>query len=390
MKRTLDKTHPHLIKEWDYNKNKECPSSFTYGSGMIMHWICSKNHEWKTTIHERTRKDKGSSCPYCSNHRLCKENCLVNNDLYGICKEWDYTKNEKTPYDYSKSSKDKAHWICKNNHEWQATINNRNNKTRHRGCPYCNGKKVNEENCLASNDKNNICKDWDYDKNEKSSYDYVVNSNKEVFWKCVKNSNHTWKAKICTRVRHPNCPFCVGQRVSLDNSLANNDNNNICQEWNYEKNKKTPYDYTSQSGASVWWKCIMDNSHEWQTAICHRNKKNGKGSNCPVCLISKGEKLIEEYLKYKDYEFEREKSFDDLKYYREFRFDFYIPTIKTISKDLSIAIEFDGIQHFDKKNYYHNNSSFDQREMYDLMKTNYCFDNKICLIRISYDCMDDI
>jgi len=61
---TLEDTHPDLIVEWNFEKNKELtPSSVSSHSGKKVWWICKKcNFEWEATIYNRTN---GSGCPKC-------------------------------------------------------------------------------------------------------------------------------------------------------------------------------------------------------------------------------------------------------------------------------------------------------------------------------------
>ena len=56
--------YPHLVKEWDKNKNIGItPFDFTYGSGNKVWWICKKmGHSWLSSIDKRGR---GSGCPTC-------------------------------------------------------------------------------------------------------------------------------------------------------------------------------------------------------------------------------------------------------------------------------------------------------------------------------------
>ena len=101
-------------------------------SGKKVWWKCSNGHEWQTTISHRTI---GSGCPYCSGLKVIKgENDLqtVNPTL---ANEWNYEKNDGlTPLDVRPSSGKKVWWKCREGHEWQATINHRNNGN---GCPIC-------------------------------------------------------------------------------------------------------------------------------------------------------------------------------------------------------------------------------------------------------------
>ena len=58
--------NPELLKEWDYNKNKNMdPENVVYGSYKRAWWKCSKcGHEWQTLI--ATRTIQKCNCPICS------------------------------------------------------------------------------------------------------------------------------------------------------------------------------------------------------------------------------------------------------------------------------------------------------------------------------------
>lgn len=64
----LATTHPGLIEEWDYKKNKITPEEITAGSNKRVHWVCkiNKDHKWGAKISNRTSKNK-TGCPHCSN-----------------------------------------------------------------------------------------------------------------------------------------------------------------------------------------------------------------------------------------------------------------------------------------------------------------------------------
>jgi uncharacterized Zn ribbon protein len=52
----------------------------------------------------------------------------------------------------------------------------------------------------------------------------------------------------------------------------------LIKEWNYEKNDKTPNEYTPNSRYKVWWIC-SECKNEWQAQIKSRNN----GCGCPEC-----------------------------------------------------------------------------------------------------------
>ena len=143
----LQTVNPALAKEWNHEKNNGLSSTeVTPSSNKKVWWRCSEGHEWEATINNRTH---GNGCPYCSGRFIVKgKNDLqtVNPDL---AKEWNYEKNNGlTPVDVTANSNKKAWWKCRKEHEWQATIANRNHGN---GCPYCSGR-------YAIKDENNMPK----------------------------------------------------------------------------------------------------------------------------------------------------------------------------------------------------------------------------------------
>lgn len=107
------------------------------------------------------------------------------------------------------------------------------------------------------------------------------------------------------------------------------------------------------------------------------------GRRCPRCKESKGEKRIEEYLTKHEINFIPQKRFKDCVYKKELPFDFYI-------ENLNIAIEYDGEQHYDKSHFEMNEEEFVCLKKRDNIKTQYCKNNNIKLIRIPYFEFDNI
>ena len=103
-----------------------------------------------------------------------------------------------------------------------------------------------------------------------------------------------------------------------------------------------------------------------------------RNNGCPVCRESKGEKEIRILLISKSIKFIRQFTFKDCKNTLTLPFDFYLP-------EHNICIEYDGIQHFKPVNTFGGNKGFEKIKINDNIKTNYCFDNEIKLIRIPYN-----
>jgi len=80
-----------------------------------------------------------------------------------LSKEWHPTKNGSlTPMNVIAGSNKKVWWKCSKGHEWDAVIYSRN---AGRSCPYCGGKKVNDENCLQTLNPS-LSKEWHFTKND--------------------------------------------------------------------------------------------------------------------------------------------------------------------------------------------------------------------------------
>jgi len=102
------------------------------------------------------------------------------------------------------------------------------------------------------------------------------------------------------------------------------------------------------------------------------------GCGCIYCNMSKGEKTIENYLKDSSINYIKQKTFEGCKFKNKLKFDFYLP-------DFNKCIEFDGPQHFKPIRFFGGKKSFDLQKKKDTIKNNFCKDNNINLIRISYE-----
>ena len=112
----------------------------------------------------------------------------------------------------------------------------------------------------------------------------------------------------------------------------------------------------------------------YQSMGQHIYSKHG----CPKCRESKGEKKIRLYLEEKKILYISQKKFKECKNKRELPFDFYLP-------ELNICIEYDGEQHYKSFEYFGGEEKFLQTLLNDIIKTEFCDNNNIKLIRYKYD-----
>lgn len=277
--------YPNLINEWNFERNRSLsPEMFSSGSSEKVWWKCSKGHEWKATVANRTQ---GNGCPYCSNRKL-----LVGfNDLATtnpeVAKEWNYEKNAPIlPTQVFLGSPKRFWWKCSNGHEWNSTVLNRKQGN---GCPYCSGRYAVSgiNDILTLNPE--LAKEWDFEKNTISPSQLKTGSNQKVWWKCSKG--HEWKAAVVHRNQGSGCPYCANKKVLVGFNDLETTNPSLISDWDYEKNYPlTPKDVTEGSTKRVWWKCKY--GHECRSSITNRNVRGG----CPVCGRIRGGKKHTETL----------------------------------------------------------------------------------------------
>jgi len=171
-------------------------------------WKCLKENCGEEFGSNWNHINNNRGCPFCEGRQVGLSNCLATKNPE-LAKEWHSTKNgDLTPYDVTcgNDSLD-IWWQCSENqeHKWQANIHAR--YTNKSGCPYCSGRlPTKENNLLVINPE--LCKEWDYVKNDKKPEEYCPNANQYVWWKCLK-CNHNWYAIISSRNgAGRGCPQC--------------------------------------------------------------------------------------------------------------------------------------------------------------------------------------
>ena len=199
--------NPTLAKEWNYEKNGDLkPEQFTVNSDKKVWWKCSKGHEWKTSISHR---NNGTGCPICAGKKVLQGYNDLATRNPKLASEWNYEKNgDLTPEQFTVSSGEIMWWKCSKGHEWQATINDRNNG---KGCPTCAGKKVLQgyNDLVTRNPK--LASEWNYEKNgDLKPEHFTANSGKKVWWKC--ENGHEWQVAIYNRNNGKGCPYCRGRK----------------------------------------------------------------------------------------------------------------------------------------------------------------------------------
>lgn len=299
----LDKTHPHLIKEWDFEKNKIKPSQISYGSVKPIFWKCEEfGHSWSAKPNSRTSNNTG--CPKCSGNEVSKENSLLAK-YPEVAKELHKSNSFKANEITAHSTK-AAVWECSScKHRWTTKVQSRTSNTNSRkpsGCPKCSKSIASKNYNLAVVFPERL-KYWDYEKNTMKPTDITPHSSDEIYWKCDKGHKFKKSPKsIIVKNKYGNwskgsgCRKCSGKEVWSGNSFSNQNplaakqwvfkcktqkQKNGCMrcskksvweksEWKYECNEGRPEDFTVRSGKVKWFKCSK--GHYWKVAIGERKK----------------------------------------------------------------------------------------------------------------------
>ena len=210
-----------------------------------------------------------------------------------IAAQWHPTLNgDLTPKDVTPGSGKLIWWICPkvNEHVWQSRVNGR---VKGRGCRYCGGKvKFGKEYKSFAEAHPELVIEWHPTKNGDLTPEKVSEgSGTVVWWKCSRNSEHEWHAKVQYRKGFSgggSCPYCGGRIVSTETSFGTK-YPLLAKQWHPTKNGDlTPYQVSPFSRNKVWWLCEKYSSHEWQAQVKTRTETSGE---CPICVRQTGRPL---------------------------------------------------------------------------------------------------
>lgn len=136
------------------------------------------------------------------------------------------------------------------------------------------------------------------------------------------------------------------------------------------------YDYTQCVYTNITTKihiyCKHCHNYFYQTPSSHL-----QGVGCPTCKLSKGEREIMNTLNTLNIPFISQHKFNTCRNKLPLPFDFYLPTY-------NMCIEYDGILHFKAVKYFGGVEHLKATQYNDNIKSLYCVDNHIKLIRIPY------
>ncbi len=198
MEKQLLADYKILLMQWS-DRNAFSPDRISAGSGKKVWWYGFCGHEWQASVKNRV---SGSGCPYCSGNRVLKGFNDFATKHPKQADEWSQRNTPLTPDAVTERSNKTVWWKCVNGHEWRARVADRSDG---HGCPYCAGKILEGFNDLLTTNRS-IMMEW----SEKNTVDPRMLSAKSrqlVWWKC-KDCQREWQARICTKIKGTQCPYC--------------------------------------------------------------------------------------------------------------------------------------------------------------------------------------
>ena len=235
-----------------------------------------------------------------------------------------------------------------------------------------------------------LVKEWHPTKNGNlTPYNTSCGRKIKVWWllpyddpKTGKHFDFEWEAWLHNRRRGTSCPYLTNQAVFEGYNDLQTLSPHLLKFWS-PKNKIKPTEISPHSHRSVYWKC--ENGHDYVAKIYAVNTEL---CSCPYCRRdkgTKGEKEVFEKLSKLGLEelIFSQYTFNNCKNIRSLRFDFVLKR----NNQILLAIEFDGKQHFEEVSFFYKNNtkeSLERNQKRDKIKTEFCKQNNIPLLRIPY------
>lgn len=409
----LKDKYPKIFSYLDPNseKNKKVKlDEITCGSNIPLDFKCTINdtncdhHIWTMNANKMTKnmtkKRLEEPCPFCNGIKICK--CTSLASVYPFILEiWNFEENEKInldPWKLAPFSNLRANFKCQDHktcsHVWQAYISNVVKDKS--GCAWCSGKRLCPCKTVAGA-RPDLLPKWDYEANNAKgifpdeisslSWDYAS-------WLCLEHTScneHKYEASIANVTsRNDGCGWCAHKSGKICKCDAfPNKCPEIFKEFDHENNEGIdPYKLSIGSGIRLNWKGY-ECGHTWGAILGDRI---AKGYGCPSCRKFKLELKINECLdklkdKYK-ISYVPQKTFDDcrnIKSGRKLPFDRGVQGFNR-----QTCIEGDGLQHFCDVYFNGKTSDLKNIQFRDRQKNIYCFKNKIHLLRVSYEELENM
>lgn len=363
------RTPEEFIEEMSkINPNIEILGTYTKAQNRVLVRCKICGHEWEPIC---SNLIKGKGCPKCSHKKQGLEKRLTTDQFIEKARKVHGDKYDYSKFNYETAIK-KGIIICPEHGEFEQTPNNH---LSGKGCPKCGRKIVENSKRLGLTTFIQRSNEIHNNKYDYSKFIYVNNSTKGIVI-CPKHGE--FEITPANHLNGSNCPRCANENRSRLNS--SNTEEFIQKAKEIHGNK---YDYSKVKYTRAIDKVIIICLKHGEFEQDPHNHLSGKG--CPKCNQSKGENFIEEYLIKNNIQYIPQYQINinnDINPTGICCIDFYIP-------HKNLFIEYNGIQHYVPLDYFGGKIKFERQQKRDEYVRNYCKENNIQLLEISYNSTDD-
>ena len=347
------KSHEQYIKEVEIiNPNVIVVEEYVDAKTPILHKCKIDGYEWSPYPDNIL---SGYGCPKCRDRKLHEQRAKTQQQYESEVFELHPTI--KVRGHYINAEIEILHECLIDGHLWMAKPGN---ILHGKGCPKCAGniKLTHNEYVERLNIINpNLV-----------VLEQYIDMHTKILHKCLIDG-YVWATRPECTLQGCGCPQCAGNRKKTQEDYVRelsviNPDLEVIEEY---MGARTP----------ILHRCKID-GYEWKVAP--GNILTGQG--CSVCQESSGERQIRQWLDKYCVEYKYQYKFEDCKDRKQLPFDFYLI-------DFNLCIEYDGIQHYKPVDFAGKGEEWAFEQLFniqcrDSIKTEYCKDNNIRLLRIPY------
>lgn len=325
--------------------------------------ICPIHGEFKQLPHNHLRNAKCIQCNWSNRFSTIKfidKSKLIHGDKY------DYSL-----VNYNNIS-NKVIIICPIHGEFKQTP--KHHLYRKQGCKKC-GNKINENllpSIIGIDKSSRFIQKAKIKHGEKYDYSNVIYKSCKIKIQIICHKHGLFLQTPDGHIRGRGCIKCSYENGrSISHTL-----NYFINKSNITHNNKYDYSLTEYKNGTSKVTILCPIHGKFQQIAQHHLRGHG----CKKCFNSEGEIKISKFLKEKEIHFKEYVKFNDCinpKTNRKLEFDFYLP-------EYNICIEYDGIQHYESFEFFNGEKGLSRNQYNDKIKTEYCQNNGIELIRIPY------
>lgn len=195
-----------------------------------------------------------------------------------------------------------------------------------------------------------------------------INTDTPILHQC-KICNHVWSIKPNHTLSGHGCPMCEFKK-NADNKRKSHEDY-VKELINVNQTIEVLGEYINYM-TPILHKCKKCN-HEWDVDPAHTIR----GQGCPMCNESRGERCISQWLDNCNIKHIPQYRFENCRDKYSLPFDFYLP-------QHNLCIEYNGRQHYEPIDFFGGEDAFKIRQRHDQIKKNYCRNNGVGLLCISY------